>query len=141
MRQPKSVTQFRRNQDQDGEGFEGGAPAQAPSRVLKRAVSYLERVKRTFAERPEVYRAFLAVMHAFKEQRVGITGLVAQVYQLFEGHPNLLIGFNTFLPLGHAAGAAAKPATSAPRLAPPSNVVEEEAQQQLNKPVAVTTGW
>jgi histone deacetylase complex regulatory component SIN3 len=37
--------------------------------VLKRAVSYLERVKRTFAERPEVYRAFLAVMHAFKEQR------------------------------------------------------------------------
>jgi histone deacetylase complex regulatory component SIN3 len=49
--------------------LEGGAPEQAPSRVLKRAVSYLERVKRTFAERPEVYRAFLAVMHAFKEQR------------------------------------------------------------------------
>jgi hypothetical protein len=58
-----------RDQAQGGEAFEGGAPAQAPSRVLKRAVSYLERVKRTFAERPEVYRAFLAVMHAFKEQR------------------------------------------------------------------------
>lgn len=60
---------MQRDQAQGGEAFEGGAPAQAPSRVLKRAVSYLERVKRTFAERPEVYRAFLAVMHAFKEQR------------------------------------------------------------------------
>lgn len=98
MRQPRSICRRQRELHQQNQD---GAP-QAPSRVLKRAVSYLERVKRTFAERPEVYRTFLAVMHAFKEQRIDIEGLVAQVYRLFEGHSNLLVGFNTFLPIGHS---------------------------------------
>lgn len=140
MRQPKSVCRVQRDQQaQGGEAFEGGAPAQAPSRVLKRAVSYLERVKRTFAERPEVYRAFLAVMHAFKEQRVEITGLVTQVYQLFEGHPNLLIGFNTFLPIGHASGAKpTHPAIAADANASDEVLPEQPAQLQT---VTVSTGW
>jgi len=124
--------------------LEGGAPEQAPSRVLKRAVSYLERVKRTFAERPEVYRAFLAVMHAFKEQRVEITGLVTQVYQLFEGHPNLLIGFNTFLPIGHSSGAKpTHPAVVANVNNTDANVsdaVQPEQPAQLPT-VTVSTGW
>jgi paired amphipathic helix protein Sin3a len=123
---------------QAGEGrlADVGAPAQAPSRVLKRAVSYLERVKRTFAERPEVYRAFLAVMHAFKEQRVEITGLVTQVYQLFEGHPNLLIGFNTFLPIGHSSAGSKPPAHTTNEA---SNV--DELPEQPLQTVTVSTGW
>jgi histone deacetylase complex regulatory component SIN3 len=124
--------------------LEGGAPEQAPSRVLKRAVSYLERVKRTFAERPEVYRAFLAVMHAFKEQRVEITGLVTQVYQLFEGHPNLLIGFNTFLPIGHSSSVA-KPPSSQQGAGANREVtaadIDGEAQPVQLPTVAVSTGW
>lgn len=134
---------MQRDQAQGGEAFEGGAPAQAPSRVLKRAVSYLERVKRTFAERPEVYRAFLAVMHAFKEQRVEITGLVTQVYQLFEGHPNLLIGFNTFLPIGHSSGAKpTHPAVVGANVnnANVSDEVQPEQPAQLPT-VTVSTGW
>lgn len=120
--------------NQADEALAGGAPAQAPSRVLKRAVSYLERVKRTFAERPEVYRAFLAVMHAFKEQRVEITGLVTQVYQLFEGHPNLLIGFNTFLPIGHSS-------SSKPHAAETSSADEQPEQPAQLQTVTVSTGW
>jgi len=103
MRQPRSFPCQKRPDQLLPDGQQGDAQSQqAPSRVLKRAVSYLERVKRTFADRPEVYRSFLAVMHAFKEQRIDITGLVTQVYYLFEGYPNLLIGFNTFLPIGQA---------------------------------------
>lgn len=121
--------------NQEG-AVQAGAP-QAPSRVLKRAVSYLERVKRTFSERPEVYRAFLAVMHAFKEQRVDITGLVTQVYQLFEGHPNLLIGFNTFLPIGHA-GSKPNPTSAA---STDAELAVPPEQQQPLQAVTVSTGW
>lgn len=136
MRQPKSVPKLRANQ----EGAGAGAP-QAPSRVLKRAVSYLERVKRTFAERPEVYRAFLSVMHAFKDQRIDIASLVAQVYQLFEGHPHLLVGFNTFLPLGHAT---AKPTSLSLAPDPRANAAgpsEEVSPPHMLPAVAVTSGW
>lgn len=65
MRQPRSLCS--KNQRDHHEDHDT-AP-QAPSLVLKRAVSYLERVKRTFVDRPDVYRTFLALMHAFKEQR------------------------------------------------------------------------
>jgi histone deacetylase complex regulatory component SIN3 len=136
MRQPKSVCKnSRRGQNQDGLV----AVPQAPSRVLKRAVSYLERVKRTFAERPEVYRTFLAVMHAFKEQRLDITGLVTQVYQLFEGHPSLLVGFNTFLPIGHTPMKADNNNNNvvANVDAPALNVPPPAAQQA----VVVSSGW
>lgn len=110
MRQPSSVPCQKRPDQLLPDGQQGDVQLQqAPSRVLKRAVSYLERVKRTFADRPEVYRSFLAVMHAFKEQRIDIAGLVTQVYHLFEGYPNLLIGFNTFLPIGHAPWKPAGP--------------------------------
>jgi histone deacetylase complex regulatory component SIN3 len=75
---------------------------QAPSRVLKRAVNYLEQVKRRFLDRPKTYRSFLDIMHSFKDQRVDIHGLVLQVHQLFEDHPDLLLGFDTFLPIDHS---------------------------------------
>jgi histone deacetylase complex regulatory component SIN3 len=130
MRQPRCVSRLQRANQ---EGVDANVP-QAPSRVLKRAVSYLERVKRTYAERPEVYRAFLAIMHSFKEQRVDITGLVTQVYQLFEGHPNLLIGFNTFLPIGHA--------TSKPNVTHENVNDNNNAQPPQQLPtVSVSSGW
>jgi len=131
MRQPRSVSRLQRANQ---EGVDANVP-QAPSRVLKRAVSYLERVKRTYAERPEVYRAFLAIMHSFKEQRVDITGLVTQVYQLFEGHPNLLIGFNTFLPIGHATS---KPNVTHENVNDNNN--NAQPPQQLPT-VSVSSGW
>lgn len=34
--------------------------------------------------------------------RIDTVGVIARVKQLFKGHPDLILGFNTFLPKGHA---------------------------------------
>ena len=66
--------------------------------TVEDAKAYLDKVKSTFAEQPEVYDNFLSIMKDFKAQLINTPGVIARVSDLFQGHVDLIYGFNTFLP-------------------------------------------
>ena len=39
-------------------------------------------------------------MKEYKAQKIDTAGVITRVKQLFKGHPDLIVGFNTFLPPG-----------------------------------------
>ncbi|KAK4594825.1 hypothetical protein RGQ29_018519 [Quercus rubra] len=55
-------------------------------------------VKETFQDKREKYDMFLKVIIDFKAQRIGNVDVTIRVKELFEGHNNLIFGFNIFLP-------------------------------------------
>ncbi|KAH9179056.1 hypothetical protein EDB89DRAFT_2217542 [Lactarius sanguifluus] len=65
------------------------------------ALSYLDAVKIQFHDRPDVYNVFLDIMKDFKSQVIDTPGVIQRVATLFHGHPFLIQGFNTFLPVGY----------------------------------------
>ncbi|KAI0302797.1 hypothetical protein B0F90DRAFT_1627282 [Multifurca ochricompacta] len=65
------------------------------------ALSYLDAVKIQFHDRPDVYNVFLDIMKDFKSQVIDTPGVIQRVASLFHGHPSLIQGFNTFLPVGY----------------------------------------
>jgi paired amphipathic helix protein Sin3a len=84
-----------------------GAPAnqpqvsQAQQPILNDALSYLDQVKVQFSDQPDVYNRFLDIMKDFKSGAIDTPGVIERVSYLFAGHPNLIQGFNTFLPPGY----------------------------------------
>lgn len=65
------------------------------------ALSYLDQVKYKFGNQPQVYNDFLDIMKEFKSQSIDTPGVIHRVSDLFKGHPELIVGFNTFLPPGY----------------------------------------
>ncbi|XP_004517035.1 paired amphipathic helix protein Sin3-like 4 isoform X2 [Cicer arietinum] len=65
------------------------------------ALAYLKAVKDIFQDKKDKYDDFLEVMKDFKAQRIDTAGVIARVKELFEGHRDLILGFNTFLPKGY----------------------------------------
>ncbi|CAG0915392.1 unnamed protein product [Notodromas monacha] len=65
------------------------------------ALSYLDKVKYKFSNDPGVYNNFLDIMKEFKSQTLSTPGVIKRVSSLFEDHPELIVGFNTFLPPGY----------------------------------------
>lgn len=68
---------------------------------VRDALSYLDQVKIQFYDQADVYNNFLDIMKDFKSQAIDTPGVIDRVSQLFKGHPNLIQGFNTFLPPGY----------------------------------------
>ncbi|KAG8915610.1 Transcriptional regulatory protein sin3, partial [Tulasnella sp. 417] len=68
---------------------------------VKDALSYLEKIKIKFQERPGVYNQFLDIMKDFKSQTIDTPGVIDRVSTLLHGHPSLIQGFNTFLRQGY----------------------------------------
>lgn len=64
------------------------------------ALQYLEQVKRAFEHRPTVYSDFLDIMKDFKNKTTDTPGVIHRVSRLFQGHTQLTLQFNTFLPPG-----------------------------------------
>ncbi|GLJ50468.1 hypothetical protein SUGI_1075280 [Cryptomeria japonica] len=64
------------------------------------ALAYLKAMAVTFKDRKEKHDEFIEVLKDFKAQRIDMTGVITRVKELFKGHPNLILGFNTFLPKG-----------------------------------------
>ncbi|XP_012670299.1 paired amphipathic helix protein Sin3a [Clupea harengus] len=81
------------------------APAQGQQQFqrlkVEDALSYLDQVKLQFGNQPQVYNDFLDIMKEFKSQSIDTPGVISRVSQLFKGHPDLIMGFNTFLPPGY----------------------------------------
>jgi Paired amphipathic helix repeat len=70
---------------------------------IEDAILYLEQVRlECVNDRPHIYSEFLAIMHAFKLQQMDMDTVIRRVTTLFQGNPQLLVGFNVFLPQGHA---------------------------------------
>ncbi|KAK7307170.1 hypothetical protein VNO77_39994 [Canavalia gladiata] len=65
------------------------------------ALAYLKAVKDIFQDKRDKYDDFLEVMKDFKAQRIDTAGVIARVKDLFKGHRDLILGFNTFLPKGY----------------------------------------
>ncbi|KAI8353986.1 hypothetical protein BD560DRAFT_408082 [Blakeslea trispora] len=65
------------------------------------ALAYLDLVKNRFSDKPDVYNQFLDIMKDFKSQAIDTPGVIKRVSSLFKGHPELISGFNTFLPSGY----------------------------------------
>uniref|UniRef100_A0A3Q2V113 Paired amphipathic helix protein Sin3b n=1 Tax=Haplochromis burtoni TaxID=8153 RepID=A0A3Q2V113_HAPBU len=70
-------------------------------KVVEDALSYLDQVKIRFANDPGIYNKFLDIMKEFKSQSIDTPGVINRVSQLFHGHPDLVLGFNAFLPPGY----------------------------------------
>ncbi|GAB6032055.1 Paired amphipathic helix protein Sin3b [Chamberlinius hualienensis] len=84
----------------------GAQQQQIPQQQFQRlkvedALSYLDQVKFKFGNNPQVYNDFLDIMKEFKSQSIDTPGVIQRVSHLFKGHPELIVGFNTFLPPGY----------------------------------------
>uniref|UniRef100_A0A8C8DY34 Paired amphipathic helix protein Sin3a n=1 Tax=Oryzias sinensis TaxID=183150 RepID=A0A8C8DY34_9TELE len=91
-------------QSTSGHGHNSTAPYVGPhvhNLAVEDALSYLDQVKLQFGNQPQVYNDFLDIMKEFKSQSIDTPGVINRVSQLFKGHPDLIMGFNTFLPPGY----------------------------------------
>ncbi|CAM8986310.1 unnamed protein product [Rhodiola kirilowii] len=79
----------------------GGGEGTSQRRTTNDALTYLKEVKDIFEDQRETYDQFLEVMKNFKAQRTNTAGVIQRVKELFKGHNNLILGFNTFLPKGY----------------------------------------
>jgi paired amphipathic helix protein Sin3a len=70
------------------------------SKKFATALEFLEQIKKVFfgLGKHHVYTEFLLVMQDFKTNAVSTQGVVLRVKELFKGHPQLILGFNPFLP-------------------------------------------
>ncbi|KAG7188436.1 hypothetical protein KM043_008080 [Ampulex compressa] len=85
-----------------GTSLGGGSGSQQFQRLkVEDALSYLDQVKYKFSDQPQVYNDFLDIMKEFKSQSIDTPGVITRVSHLFKGHPELIVGFNTFLPPGY----------------------------------------
>ncbi|CAG9833239.1 unnamed protein product [Diabrotica balteata] len=90
-----------------GAGMQESAQQQSPSTTnfqrlkVEDALSYLDLVKFKFGAKPQVYNDFLDIMKEFKSQTIDTPGVITRVSNLFKGFPELIVGFNTFLPPGY----------------------------------------
>uniref|UniRef100_K3WZV4 Histone deacetylase interacting domain-containing protein n=1 Tax=Globisporangium ultimum (strain ATCC 200006 / CBS 805.95 / DAOM BR144) TaxID=431595 RepID=K3WZV4_GLOUD len=77
------------------------APPRHRELRVEDALLYLDQVKQQFGDQPDIYNQFLDVMKDFKAQAIDTPGVILRVSSLFRGYPNLILGFNTFLPPGY----------------------------------------
>lgn len=82
-------------------GTGDGQTQQKRQLKVEDALAYLEKVKVQFTDQLNVYNKFLDIMKEFKAQEIDTTEVIRRVSDLFAGHKELMLGFNTFLPPGY----------------------------------------
>lgn len=113
-------------QQQMGQG-QGQGQGQQP--ILNDALSYLDQVKVQFADHPDVYNRFLDIMKDFKSGAIDTPGVIGRVSQLFAGNPELIQGFNTFLPPGYRIECGAGDDPNAIRVTTPMGTTVQSMPQ------------
>ncbi|KAI8874130.1 PAH2 domain-containing protein, partial [Ramicandelaber brevisporus] len=80
------------------------SPSPAPNQQgggVHDALSYLDVVRQCFAQDQTTYGRFLEIMGDFRQQNITTEVVIARVANVFRGRPELIEGFNTFLPEGY----------------------------------------
>ncbi|CAF2096990.1 unnamed protein product [Brassica napus] len=85
-----------RRDREDGYTSRGETNGQSPT--IRDALHYVSAVRNTFHDDIGKYETFLEVMKDFKAQRDDHNGVIKRIKVLFNGHNDLILGFNTFLP-------------------------------------------
>ncbi|XP_011305627.1 paired amphipathic helix protein Sin3a isoform X2 [Fopius arisanus] len=106
-----------------------GSQQQFQRLKVEDALSYLDQVKFKFNDQPQVYNDFLDIMKEFKSQSIDTPGVITRVSNLFKGHPELIVGFNTFLPPGYKIEVQVNPLQSH-KCRPPGYKIEVQANEQ-----------
>ncbi|KAG8937164.1 Transcriptional regulatory protein sin3 [Tulasnella sp. 418] len=65
------------------------------------SIAYLNSIKSTYEDKPEVYKSFVALMDDFRKVNVDVAGIIEAVFKLFEDQPSLIKGLKAFLPPSH----------------------------------------
>ena len=90
--------------------YETYKPQDEPRRQLKmkHALAYVGRVQMKFQNnRPHIFQEFMAIMKEFKqdesrnEHNTFISRYIDRIIRLFDGHRELVLDFNAFLPSGY----------------------------------------
>ncbi|CAO2189224.1 unnamed protein product [Urochloa humidicola] len=83
-------------------------PPAAPARVRllappsAEADRYLNAMQREFADKPDKEAEFRLVLLDYHHMSIDIAGLVERMQAVLNGYPDLIRGFNAFLPRGYA---------------------------------------
>ncbi|KFY94773.1 hypothetical protein V500_03067 [Pseudogymnoascus sp. VKM F-4518 (FW-2643)] len=62
-------------------------------------MSYLDQVKAQFVDQPDIYNTFIYLLKGYKSQVIDFSGFISRISKLFAEHPNVIQGFNIYLPL------------------------------------------
>ncbi|KAL8949911.1 MAG: hypothetical protein Q9222_004024 [Ikaeria aurantiellina] len=109
------------------------ALSQGQQPILNDALSYLDQVKVRFVEHPDVYNRFLDIMKDFKSQTIDTPGVIDRVSTLFAGHPELIQGFNTFLPPGYRIECGTRDDPNTIRVTTPMGTTVSQMPSALNR--------
>ena len=116
------------------------ALSQGQQPILNDALSYLDQVKVRFVHQPDVYNQFLDIMKDFKSQAIDTPGVIDRVSSLFAGHPELIQGFNTFLPPGYRIECGTNDDPNAIRVTTPMGTTVSQMPVVQNRVNAITNG-
>ena len=117
-----------------------GALSQGQQPILNDALSYLDQVKVRFVHQPDVYNQFLDIMKDFKSQAIDTPGVIDRVSSLFAGHPELIQGFNTFLPPGYRIECGTRDDPNAIRVTTPMGTTVSQMPSVQNRLNGVANG-
>ncbi|KAL8670693.1 MAG: hypothetical protein Q9168_004781 [Polycauliona sp. 1 TL-2023] len=109
------------------------ALTQGQQPILNDALSYLDQVKVRFVEHPDVYNRFLDIMKDFKSQTIDTPGVIERVSSLFAGHPELIQGFNTFLPPGYRIECGTRDDPNTIRVTTPMGTTVSQMPSMINR--------
>ena len=65
------------------------------------ALAYIRRVKQTFEQSPQSYKKFAEILSAYHSNAMNCRAAIESIVKLLQAHPDLVLGFNRFLPEGH----------------------------------------
>ena len=122
------------------QGPTGIALSQGQQPILNDALSYLDQVKVRFVHQPDVYNQFLDIMKDFKSQAIDTPGVIDRVSSLFAGHPELIQGFNTFLPPGYRIECGTRDDPNAIRVTTPMGTTVSQMPSVQNRVNGVPHG-
>ena len=95
--------------DEKTETQEASLPCSEPGRYstaslkMQKALQFIKKVRQQFSEKPEEYDAFIKVLHEFRSSGAinAVDTTCKQVRRLFKGKPDLIEGFEMFIPPCH----------------------------------------
>lgn len=95
---PQSQQSLPPAQNPPSQGAPGASRSATNPVEFDHAIHYVTTIKQRFADEPETYKEFLAILHTYQKEQRSIRQVLDQVSYLFRDHPDLLREFTFFLP-------------------------------------------